>query len=129
MLVWILGDTTDVGGFSVPTDNIIQYGSFGLVVFVVVFMLVWFVRTGFPRTLDTVSSMVDRVLIKIDEIEEECRKERGELMKTFREERDTDRKMRHDLVNQFTAELAKLYNAMSRQQRNSKTPTKGDENE
>lgn len=93
-----------------PTDMIIQYGSFGLVVFVVVFTLVWFVRVGFPRTLDALSSMVDRVLLKIDSIEDECREERAAILKAFREEREFERQTQKEIANRMTQALADIYN-------------------
>lgn len=92
-----------------PSEVGIQYGSFGLVVFTVVFLLVWFVRSGFPHALEKLSAIVDRVLTKIDEIESECRQERLDMIKSFREERELDRKARHDLINQLTAAIAQLH--------------------
>lgn len=94
-----------------PYNEVIQYGSFGLVVFVVIFLLVWFVRVGFPRTLEAGTSCIDKVLGKIDQIEASCREERKQMLAIFREEREIDRKARHDqgvLYQKSLAEIAEM---------------------
>ncbi len=91
-----------------PTDSVIQYGSFGLVVFTVVFLLVWFVKFGFPQMLATVIDCVSRVLMKIDQIESDCRQERRELLEVFRAERDEDRKSRHEQAQMLQRAIAEV---------------------
>ncbi len=86
-----------------PDNQFIQYGSFG----VIVFLVGWFVLRGFPQVITALTASIDRVLMKIDSIESECRAERTELLKVFREEREADRVARHAMANQFTEMLAR----------------------
>jgi hypothetical protein len=113
--------------FGVPDTAYLQYGSFGLIVFVVV----WFVKTGFPRIMDAVENSVTRVLSKIDAIEERCAAERESTIRSFREEihaarmsfgeelrimracakdeSDADRMARHKTTEEFTKIIAQFY--------------------
>lgn len=98
-----------------PDNSYIQYGSFG----VVVFLVGWFVLYGFPRMLEAISSAVDRFLLKIDAIENRCNQEREKMMQEFRNENaavreahrtesEADRVARHKSVNDFTEIISKL---------------------
>ena len=110
-----------------PDAAYIQYGSFGLIVFVTV----WFVRTGFPRMMEVVESSITRVLAKIDAIESRCADEREANLQAFREEQqlgriafatelkamracmkeegDADREARHKTANDFTEIIAQVF--------------------
>lgn len=106
---------------------LIQGGSFGLIVF----LTVWFVRTGFPRLMDVAENSITRVLAKIDAIEERCCSEREAANAAYREEAkevrdafaaelksireqasreaEADRVARHKTANDFTEIVAKLF--------------------
>lgn len=98
-----------------PENTYIQYGSFGIIVFLVI----WFVIYGFPKMMETVTTAVSSTLVMISSIEEQCRNERVELLRAFREEcelnrkftreeSDADRKARHDQGVFFQQCLAEM---------------------
>lgn len=87
-----------------PGNDLIQYGSFGLVVFVVA----WFVLRAFPQMVSALTASIDKVLQKIDAIEANCRAERLDLLHEFQKEREADRIARHSMANQFTETISKL---------------------
>jgi len=73
-------------------QTIREWGSFG----VIVVLVVWFMLRAFPKMLDTVGTSVERVLNKIDHLEEACRQERREMFALFQAERAADRKAREE---------------------------------
>ncbi len=103
----------------VPIDQFMQYGAFGIVVFLVF----WYVWIGHPKMMDkfenslklvTESSKVaitnladknkevmDNALQTFKEAEDECREERREVAASAASERDKDRELRHNLANQL----------------------------
>lgn len=109
-----------------PDNSYIQYGSFG----VIVFLVGWFVLYGFPKMMDTISSSVDRFLSKIDSIENQCKEERIAIANQATEERiaivrefraecqavreaarieaEADRIARHKSVNDFTEIISRI---------------------
>lgn len=113
-----------------PDNVFIQYGSFGLVVFIVA----WFVLRGFPQMVAALTASIERVLSKIDSIEADCREERREMLKTFRDECeanrrsfrdecDMDRKARHDQGTLYQSCLAEMGLTQAKHDRNKSQAT------
>lgn len=84
------------------TPLILQYGSFG----VVVFLVVWFLHKGFPSALATHREVCEGMLKAFQADTEACRKERLELAQKTADEREKDRKVRHDLVDKMQEVIA-----------------------
>lgn len=125
-----------------PDNQVIQFGSFGLVVFVVL----WIVLRGFPQAVDVIrftvtntlaaaATMVDRALIEIKTMDTNGRTERQEMIRAFREElelqrkadredSDADRRARHDQGVLYQRSLVELTDmgALKQQARKPQSP-------
>jgi hypothetical protein len=97
----------------------VQYGSFGLIAFLVIIGLpaaVW-VAVGFIKGITaSFEKAIDRVCCTFKEESAECREERKHVQESATEEREKDRVARHELRNAVQALAASLHQTNNRPQ-------------
>lgn len=98
-----------------PDDKWIQYGSFGILAFIMLYGMVY----GLPNLLrthkETVEELVtahkeavDKVVASAEVEAKACRADRLAAEKAAAEEREKDREARHELANQFQDTINKI---------------------
>lgn len=90
-------------------NAVLQYGSFALLALLVG----WALKIGIPKALDMHQNAMKEMLATFQNEAKECRDERQEVSKLASEEREKDRKARHDLADKFQ-ELVLLVSNMAK---------------